>query len=322
MVGVSGGPDSTALLLGCFVLSRRKRRGLSVPPVAVHVHHHLRDSADEDAEFVQELCERFGIAIRIEHVHPAARAGNIAANARELRYEALVRVAREEGAGFIAAAHHADDQFETVLMNLCRGAGLNGLAGMPPSRVIGEGIGEPIRLVRPLLNVSKADCEAFCRDAGVKWRTDPTNARADLARGRLRAQVIPVLEELWPDAAKRLRASTGAISWARELLDAETIRVFGSAQATAWDRERLRAAPAPVLAAGLRRAARGLKPKSADRIDQDMLLAAAAAIVSDDRSPRRFDWPGGLRMRITSRDVRLAVIEADRGPSRSGRSRA
>ncbi len=97
-VGVSGGADSTALLLGCAALRERQRSGTpSVRPLVVHVHHHLRPSADDDAAFVTELCDRFELELRVEHIRPGSMAGNLAANARRLRYRALQRAAREWG---------------------------------------------------------------------------------------------------------------------------------------------------------------------------------------------------------------------------------
>ncbi|MDY7110484.1 MAG: tRNA lysidine(34) synthetase TilS, partial [Planctomycetota bacterium] len=132
VIGVSGGADSVALLLACLALSRRRTAETAFHPIAAHVHHHLRgESADADAAFVADLCTRFDIPLHVEHVRPGSMPGNIAENARELRYEALKRIAQETGSAAVAVAHHADDQFETMLIALCRGAGVEGLAGMP-----------------------------------------------------------------------------------------------------------------------------------------------------------------------------------------------
>jgi tRNA(Ile)-lysidine synthase len=199
VVAVSGGADSVALLLACLALQRRKRR-LSMPfrPVAVHVHHHLRQAADDDAEWVTSLCKMFGIECHVKHIHPATESGNVYASARRLRYESLERVAAEVAAGHVLTAHQAHDQLETMLMAMCRGAGPRGMAGMRLSRPMGS-----VQLLRPLLHVGRRDCEEMCRKAGIEWREDESNHDVSRRRARLRRDVLPVLEELWPGAAKR-----------------------------------------------------------------------------------------------------------------------
>lgn len=199
VVAVSGGPDSTALLLACLALRlRRKRESARMTVIAAHVHHHLRDAADDDARHVTDLCERFGVPLHIKHVQPGELKGNVSANARRLRYQALAEVARSVGAEHIAVAHHAEDQLETMIMAMCRGAGARGLAAMRSARRMGD-----VTIVRPLLGVLKRDCEEMCRRAGVEWRDDSTNRDVSRRRARLRRDVTPILEELWPGAARR-----------------------------------------------------------------------------------------------------------------------
>lgn len=199
VVGVSGGPDSVALLLACIALRRRSRR-LSMPfvPVVVHVHHHLREEADADAQWVANLCDRLGIECHVEHVHPGRSTGNTYARARTMRYGAMARVAEAVGATHVLVAHHSEDQLETMLMAMCRGAGPRGMAGMRMSRALGQ-----LKLLRPFLHVRKRDCEEMCRKAGISWREDASNRDVSKRRARLRRDVLPVLEELWPGAAKR-----------------------------------------------------------------------------------------------------------------------
>ena len=177
VLGVSGGADSIALLLGCVALRDRARSGGSgLAPIAVHVHHHLRGAdADGDAAFVGDVCRKYGIDLRMEHVAPAAERGNIAENARILRYEALAGAAESVGAGHVAVAHHADDQFETMLIALCRGAGADGLSGMAWNRPLTG----KVALIRPLLGVRRVDCEDLCRAADIAWRDDASSAAGD-----------------------------------------------------------------------------------------------------------------------------------------------
>ena len=299
-IGVSGGPDSLALLLALAVLHRRGGAA-AVTPVAVHVNHHLRDAAGDDEALVVKVCCRYGLDVHVRHVYPQRRSGNLAANARALRYEALAGAAGSARAGFVAVAHHADDQFETMLMALGRGTGLNGLAGMRWSRPLAEGI----VLVRPLLALRKSDCEDFCRAAEVAWCLDPTNADPATARGRLRRDVLGVFESLWPDAAARASGTADVIAAATTALGRGLGRVFGDPSVRRWDRDILRPLPGAVVGAGLRRAAVNAAPEIADDLGQAVLGAVADAIGDTQRRPRSFDWPGGLRAVVTSREVRL-----------------
>ncbi len=298
-IGVSGGPDSVALLLAAAVLARRD--DAVVKPVAVHVNHHLREAAPEDEAFVVELCRRFGLDVHVRHVHPAGQPGNLQANARSLRYQALAASARSAGAAFVAVAHHADDQLETMLMAIGRGAGLDGLSGMRWARPAGDGL----TLIRPLLAARKADCEDLCRAGGVTWREDPTNTDPSTARGRLRRDVVGVIETLWPDAATRATGTADVVAAARESLEVLLHRVFGAPAVRQWDRDALRALSPVVIAAGLRRAAVEADPSVAEDLGQSMLATVAEAIADADRRPRRFDWPGNLKVVVTAGEVGL-----------------
>ncbi|MCI0676291.1 MAG: tRNA lysidine(34) synthetase TilS [Phycisphaerales bacterium] len=304
VIGCSGGADSVALLLGCLVLSARATRHAQrtrLVPIAVHVHHHLRPSADADAAFVEGVCQRFGIQFHVEHVQPATLKGNLSANSRRLRYQALGRIAHSVGARHVAVAHHADDQFETMLMALCRGAGLSGLAGMRWTRRLDSAVS----LVRPLLGVPKTDCEDFCRTAGIQWRDDPSNLDATKKRARMRRDVLPVLHELWPNAAQRVQGASDLLRALNCRLKSELAQSFGPRTQHQWERKSLAALPSPLIAAGLRRAAVSLMPDSTDRLTQRQLSKAAAAVRSSDRRPRFFDWPAGMRLEITSKRVSL-----------------
>ncbi len=302
VVAVSGGADSVALLGACQVLSHRKSHDHNIKSVvAVHVHHHLRDSADQDAEFVKDLCERLGVKLIQKDVYPGNQPGNIAANARDMRYEALARAARSVNASFIATAHHGDDQLETILIALCRGAGADGLSGMAWSRPLEDGLS----LVRPLLGLRKANCIAFCQMAELSWREDPTNTDQTQVRARLRKDVLPVLEELWPDAASRATGAADAMAIARDALDAELQTTFGDANLQSWDRSEIAQLPLPIIAAGLRRAAIANHPDIAASLGQTLLNQAAEAISSDDRSPKEYHWPDGAVLKITSKQIKL-----------------
>jgi tRNA(Ile)-lysidine synthase len=300
VLGVSGGADSVALLLACVALRDRKTRP-SLEPIVGHVHHHLRATADEDAMFVCELCKRFSVDCHIADVHPGDMRGNVSANARVMRYEALAQLARQVGAFNVAVAHHGDDQLETMLIALCRGAGIDGLTGMALVRPLWC----EVSLVRPLLTASKADCESLCAAAGIRWRNDPTNTDPQRARARLRRDVLPHLHELWPDAARRIHGTADAMRAAKTALETQLEDVFGPAEQRTWPRAKLKDQHAPVLAAGLRRAALDAAPLAADELNQRHLLLAAECIRSSERKPRRFDWPRRLRLSISSKQITL-----------------
>ncbi|MHC4786140.1 MAG: tRNA lysidine(34) synthetase TilS, partial [Planctomycetota bacterium] len=303
VIAVSGGPDSLALLLAAVGLRQRRNRGAGpvVDPVAVHVHHHLRAAGDDDEAFVTRVCRDFEVPLHTRHVYPDQCSGNVAAHARRLRYEALAEVAASVGAAYVAVAHHAQDQLETMLMALGRGGGIDALSGMAWTRPLADGI----QLVRPLLLTPKASCEAMCTAAGIQWRRDPTNADPATVRGRLRRDVITVLEELWPSAPLGASLAAEDAAAARAALGHVIADVFGDPSVRRWDRSRLGALPVPVIAAGLRRAAQGAAPGPAVDIGRAQVLPVAEAVRDEIRRPRSWDWAEGLQVRVTAREVCL-----------------
>ena len=179
VVAVSGGPDSTALL---HALSRSARR-LRLELVVVHVDHDQRSGSANDARVVAGLAAELGLAH--EEVRVSPRGGDEEA-LRSARYAALERVARRVGAGTIALGHTADDQAETVLLHVLRGAGLDGLAAMR--------VREGLRF-RPLLGAWRSQVEAYCAARGLDPLHDPTNDDQGFTRNRVRAELLPFLEQ-------------------------------------------------------------------------------------------------------------------------------
>lgn len=198
-VGVSGGPDSLALLL---LLDRWTRdRGGSV--LALTVDHGLRPDAAREAADVAALCAARGMDHRTLRITAPAPPSGLQAWARRRRHAALEAACEADGILHLALAHHADDQAETVLLRLSRGSGPDGLAGMAALRETGA-----VRLLRPLLDVPRTALAATCADAGLAWAVDPSNADPRFARARLRA-VAPQL------AAEGLSAASLATVAAR-----------------------------------------------------------------------------------------------------------
>lgn len=175
VVACSGGADSLALLVLAV--------GAGLEPIAVHVDHGLREESAAEAEVVRDAAVRFGAAFRgvRVNVHPG---GNLEARARDARYAALEAARDEHGASAVLVGHTADDQAETVLLNLLRGSGASGLAGMPARRG---------NVVRPLLGLRRADTHALCAARGLAPVVDPTNADPAHRRNWIRLVALPAL---------------------------------------------------------------------------------------------------------------------------------
>jgi tRNA(Ile)-lysidine synthase len=196
---VSGGPDSVALL--------RVIVALGGEPVVLHVDHGLRgEESRADAEFVRDLCTRLGVRCEVRRLR-LGDGSNLQERARDERYRLAEEVADWLGLRAIATGHTADDVAETVLMNLARGTGLRGLAGIPPVRG---------KVQRPLIERTRSEVLEYLKELDQPYRTDPTNLTGKYARNRVRLEVLPVLEELYPGAASNVAR---AASLAREDLE-------------------------------------------------------------------------------------------------------
>jgi tRNA(Ile)-lysidine synthase len=202
VVAVSGGPDSVALLRALVQES-------SAPMVVAHLNHQLRgDESDADEAFVRQIhCNLTAagsfllpLACQRLDVRGAADGDNLHDAARRLRYGWLTQVARETGAAWVATGHTADDQAETVLHRLLRGTGLRGLAGIPQQRDLAPGI----KLVRPLLEVSRSDVLVFLEQLGQPFRQDSSNANRQYLRSRLRHDLLPLLASQYNPAVGSL----------------------------------------------------------------------------------------------------------------------
>ncbi len=206
VVGVSGGPDSVFLLHALNELKNRMPFELQ----AVHVHHGIRGAeADRDAHFSEELCEKLEIPFRVVYVDAPAYAAqqglSLEEAARILRYDALEKVRQqlaETGTAWIAVAHHLDDQAETVLHNLVRGAGLRGLAGMENRRD---------HVIRPLLSIKREDILKWLKWNHVPYVTDSTNENPQYTRNHIRTLVLPELKEINPEASVHIARSAALL---------------------------------------------------------------------------------------------------------------
>lgn len=206
-VGLSGGLDSVVLLHLLVRLAARE----SLPPLsAIHVHHGLQAVADTWPAHCQALCDELGVPLVVERVRVSSGA-SLEQAARRARYAAFEKNLGEGEC--LLTAQHRDDQAETLLFRLLRGAGVRGLAGIPVARPLGHGL-----LLRPLLEISRAELEAYAREQGLRWVKDPSNDDTGFARNYLRRRVMPAIAERWPQASANLARSAAHLAEAEALL--------------------------------------------------------------------------------------------------------
>jgi tRNA(Ile)-lysidine synthase len=210
-VALSGGADSCALLLACAKQWPGQVR-------AIHVHHGLQAAADDFASHCQTLCELLGVPLVVTRVNAHHASGESPEDAaRQARYQAFVQVLKTHWGGTIqdiALAQHADDQVETVLLALTRGAGLPGLSAMPASVERGG-----LRIHRPWLNVPAQQLRDWLVQEGVTWVEDPTNQDERYTRNRIRHQLLPVIEKAFPSFRQTFGRSARHAAQAQLVLD-------------------------------------------------------------------------------------------------------
>ncbi len=209
-VAFSGGLDSTALL---YAMTQLRERTPLMQVRAVHVNHHLLPQADAWADHCRAVASSLAVTLEVIDIHVAPGAGvSPEAAARAARYRALEsRLAEDE---MLLTAHHQEDQLETVLLQLLRGAGVAGLAAMPEDAPFGRG-----RHLRPLLGIARAVLEELVRAAGLSWVEDSSNTDVRYDRNYLRHRVLPVLRERWPGAAGTVARTARHLAEAQSLLD-------------------------------------------------------------------------------------------------------
>lgn len=211
-VAFSGGADSTALLLACFA----KWPG---QVVALHVNHGLQQAACVFEQHCRDLCHELGVELRVLHVNAQhARGESPEDAARQARYKAFDALALMKSAQTaiksIAIAQHADDQVETILLALSRGAGLAGLSGMAA-----HWVRNGIDFYRPLIGVASAEIRRWLADHGQTFVEDPTNADVRFTRNRIRATVLPALQAAFPQCRETFARSASHAAQAQQVLD-------------------------------------------------------------------------------------------------------
>jgi tRNA(Ile)-lysidine synthase len=304
LVAVSGGSDSIALL---FLLRDLAENGRFAVAGLAHLNHALRTTADRDELFCRELADRLQLPIFVkkEDVKGYARGRNLSVEdaARKIRYDFLEQTAGSFGADQIAVGHTQDDQAETVLLQLLRGAGLTGLSGIRPRRG---------RVIRPLLDVARSDLRKYLMERGQPWIDDESNEDLGNPRNRIRHRVLPELDCAAGASARPALARAAAVAredadWLDEVAErryralAEPVTGGVAIEATALGVEPA-AVRRRVLLKALREAAGGRE------IGFEHVEAAGAALMG---SAGGSDFPGG---RVELRRGKLVLIQQKPAP--------
>ena len=332
IVGVSGGPDSLCLLHLLLRLREEYRLRLHV----AHLHHGARgEEADADAAFVAGLAQQWGLPATVARrdVPAITRAHKLAFEeaARRVRYAFLAHVAGEVGATKVAVGHNGDDQAETVLMHFLRGAGPAGLRGMLPATPLSHyrllaGIADfslPTNLptlVRPLLEVPRAEIERYCAGQGLEPRFDRSNLDTTYFRNRLRHELIPLLETYNPNVGRRLRHTAEVVAADYTLLAQLRQRAWGevtlaaSEQAVVFDLADWRTQPLSLQRALVREAAYRLRPQVRDF--DFVHVENAVRLAREGETGAQATLPGGLALTVGY--DRLTIAEAGYEPPVAG----
>ena len=189
VIGVSGGPDSMALLN--MLINLKNEGKINARLVVAHINHGIREEADEETKFVEEFCKNHDIPcyVKKEKVEELAKVQKVGTEeaGRKLRYSFFEEVAKKENANKIATAHNANDNAETVLMNIMRGSGPSGLKGIEIKR--------DDKYIRPILKITRKEIEEYCIENKLEPKIDKTNMECIYTRNKIRNELIPFIEK-------------------------------------------------------------------------------------------------------------------------------
>ena len=306
VVAVSGGADSTALLDS--IVRLWKKNELPSEIFVAHLNHLLRaDESDADERFVQEMAARLKLPIVVERIAIAEQSEmikqNLEATARQVRYDFLRRAAEKCAANVVLTAHTLDDQAETFLMRLLRGSGMAGLRGIHPVRHLSESI----RLIRPLLGITRSAVIEHCERYRLEYRTDSSNFSSDLTRNRIRQELIPLLRSFNPRSNEALGRMADLLAEDQTFLEQVAADALAEVRLEAdLDARLLHAHPLAIRRRVLRlwlRERRGLQ-----RIEA-VHLAAIEKLIAQGRGGRTIELPGGWQVRLKSGKLTLTKVE-------------
>jgi len=283
LAAVSGGPDSTALLVAL------REEGFRV--VAAHYDHALQPGSALVADHVERMCESMGVELlRERRTTPMAR-GSRQAAARTLRYDFLLRAAAQSGASAIALGHTADDLVEGAVMHLLRGCGIAGMRGMPSRRGI---------FVRPLLGVWRTEVLDFLDRRGIGAVADPANTDTTYARVRVRSELLPALERDRPGITRRIHAAALRAAGLQDQIELQAAAVLASAPLTTAAVATLSEPVAVEVLRQLYARAAGVEPALARTH-----LMAMLRLIRGGSGGRGVDLPGGLRFRVVAERAQI-----------------
>ena len=288
---LSGGADSVALLHGLLAVKEE----CSIHVAAAHFNHCLRGAeSDDDEAFARELCARWGVELAVGRGDPRTLSGKSPEEAaRELRYEFLLAQL-----GLIATAHHADDQAETVLLNLLRGTGLRGLCGMQPRQG---------RVIRPLLEVSRQEILAYVQTNNLSYCSDRTNEEDHALRNRLRHHVVPLLRKENPNLTETVSRMTGLLRQEEAFLQTQAEELLKeAARQDGYDCSVLSGAD-PILR---RRAIRSLLPNPKPTMTH---VEAVERLLSGSDGSAYAELSGGFLARRTYDRLTFAPVQETAG---------
>jgi tRNA(Ile)-lysidine synthase len=304
VVACSGGADSSALL---DILANLP--GFPLHLVAAHLNHMLRgEESDGDEQSVRAAASRYGINVEVSAVDVAALGQELRLSleeaGREARYDFFRDITIKYSAHSIALGHHREDQAETVLMRLVRGAGGSGLAGMQPRSG---------NIVRPLLQVSRDEIEAYLRKAGIGWREDRSNADTRFMRNRIRHELLPLLGTFNPEIIQALTQSAEALAADEETLGELTSLAFKrvaepGVSSVSFDLAKLCLEPAS-LRKRLYRAAVGSVKGDLKRISFTHLSDIERLVLSE-KPNGELNLPGGIRI-VRAYNSMLITVQSD-----------
>ncbi len=302
VVGVSGGPDSMALLY--ILLAINKQAGWKLHLHVAHLNHRLRgDEAEKDAAFVQAAADSLSLPCIIEARAIASLAekesGGIEEIGRRERYAFLTRVCLQTHSRAIAVGHHADDNAETILHRILRGTGLRGLAGIPRDRPTARN--SSIRIIRPLLRMRRRTIREYLANEGIAFREDRSNATDEPMRNRIRNVVLPALEaDINPQVRDALTRLGEQAQWLEEFLRETVQRTFETLIVSHTDQELILNADALVRKSRIVQTELVRLAYRSFGLGEQQLsfahLVSALELIADPASGKQIQFPGGMTL--------------------------
>ncbi len=305
IVAFSGGADSTAL---SAILSL-----VDPKPILVHIEHDLRDPelTKRDRDACERIADQLGCPFLDQAIQIKDQIGNDEANARHARYHAIIEIAQQQGIAYLATGHHADDQLETMLMNISRGCGVRGLAGIHNSREV-----DGITIIRPMLVMTHEEAVSICDRLGLAYVHDHTNDDESMTRNAIRHQLLPAMRALNPEFASRASSSASSCRSTLEALrhlvrehlwTLATLTEYSVEFERCMLDEQSEAAVVEVVYLALEQL---VQSSGLDRLNQHT-LESAVRMIKDSSTERRASRVGPIVLEVHASRVRFIRADDD-----------